>query len=229
MIHSERRRDAYATSPVDAIVHKLDGVRGSPPKCRATCPACARKGALSVGEGRDGQALLRCFAGCELRDVAGAMGMTVADLFAAGDARERDRERFAARRRFTRSPAATVHAALDTELDTLRARLRAEIGYDRPLRAADINGVRERVCRLLGLAPATLPAVPPFAWERPPHDEDPAWPALYMRALEDETRRFWHALHPEAQAWETDPHGPGFYDHLRAERLAREWLQAMAS
>ena len=222
MKSSERRRDA---SPVDAIVHKLDGVRGSPPKCRATCPGCARKGALAVGEGRDGQALLRCFAGCELRDIAVAIGLTVADLFA----RERERERFAARRRFMKSPERTVHEALDAELDALRARRRAEIGFDRPLRASDINAVRERVCRLLGLAPSALPAVPPFPWECPPHDDDPAWPMLYMRALEEETRRRWHACFPEAKAWENDPHGPGFYDHMRAERLARKWLRSMAS
>jgi hypothetical protein len=216
-----------AFSPLEAILRKLDGVRGRPPKCRSSCPACRRKGALSVGEGRDGQALLRCFAGCELRDIAGAIGLSVSDLFAGDMRRERDRERFTTRRHFDKAPRQTVHAMLDRELEQLRARLRAELGYDRPIRSSDLNAVRERVCRMFELA--RLPPVAPFDWECPPHDDDPVWPTLYSRALEEETRRRWMAFYPEAPPWETDPGGPGIYDRMRAEQLARAWQRSMAS
>ena len=215
-------------SPIDVILRKLDGVRGKPPKCRASCPACRRKGALSVGEGRDGQALLRCFAGCELRDIAGAIGLSVADLFGDNDSRrDRDRWRLTARRRFEQAPRRTMHETLDLELEQLRARLRAELGYDRPMRSSDLNTVRERVCRMFELA--SLPPIAPFDWECTPHDDDPVWPTLYMRALEEETRRRWMACYPEAPPWETDPSGPGIYDRMRAEQLARAWQRSMAS
>ncbi len=131
----------FQSSTVDVVIRRLDGVRGRPPKCRATCPACARKGALSVGEGRDGQTLLRCFAGCEIDAIANAVGFAVRDLFAT-TAHDRERERFGARRRFTTAPQATVREALTRELDRLRTRLRAELGYDRPIRSSDINTVR---------------------------------------------------------------------------------------
>lgn len=216
-------------SPVDVVVRKLDGVRGTPPKCRATCPACRRKGALSVSEGRDHQALLRCFAGCELETIAGAIGLSVSDLFAGDEARrERARSRFAARRHFANAPRRTVHEALDRGLAETRRRLSVELGYDRPLRSSDLNGIRERVCRMLDLDPSTLPPLEPFPWECAPHDNDPNWPALYMRALEEETRRRCTALRPEALPWEIDPE-PGFYDRIRAEQLAREWQRRMAS
>lgn len=112
------------------------------------------------------------------------------------------------------------------ELDRLRVRLRAELGYDRPIRSSDLNEIRGRVSRIFELE---LAPVPMFAWECPPHDDDPAWPTLYMRALEDETRRRWMAMHPAAPPWANDPAGPGFYDRLRAERLARKWQRSMAS
>jgi hypothetical protein len=162
--------------------------------------------------------------------VAGAIGLAIADLFAGNDdRRERDRERFTTRRRFFQAPRRTVLEALDRERDELRRRLRSELGFDRPLRSTDLNAIRARVCRIFGLPPSTLPPVPPFVWECPPHDDDPVWPTLYLRALEEETRRRWMALYPEAPAWESDPRGPGFYDRLRAEQLAREWQRSLAS
>jgi hypothetical protein len=221
---SQGRLSSGAFSPVDFVLTRLDGVRGKPPKCRATCPSCRRKGALSVDEGRDRQALLRCFAGCDLDAIAGAIGLSVADLF-AGDSERRDRERLAAQRRFDKAPRRTVHEALDRELDRLRERLRAELGYDRPIRSTDINEVRERVCRMLQLP--QLPRVAPFDWECPSHDDDPAWPALYSRAVEEESRRRWLAIYPEAAPWETDPR-PGIYVRMRAELLARSWQRSLA-
>ena len=49
--------------------------------CR--CPAHAdKRHSLSVREGNKG-IILKCFAGCEARDIVGAMGLKMADLFAA--------------------------------------------------------------------------------------------------------------------------------------------------
>lgn len=47
------------------------------------CPAHEdNKPSLSVGEGDDGKVLLKCFAGCDLEDITGALGLEAKDLFA---------------------------------------------------------------------------------------------------------------------------------------------------
>ena len=50
---------------------------------RARCPVHNGKSfdSLSVKEGDDGRALLRCHAGCELKDIVEALGLSVVDLF----------------------------------------------------------------------------------------------------------------------------------------------------
>ena len=48
----------------------------------ARCPAhddC--RPSLSIGPGRDGRVLIKCFAGCRTEDVLDAAGLTWADLF----------------------------------------------------------------------------------------------------------------------------------------------------
>ena len=48
----------------------------------ARCPAHDdRRPSLSIAEGRDGETLLHCFAGCLTEAVVAAVGRTVADLF----------------------------------------------------------------------------------------------------------------------------------------------------
>mgnify|MGYP002152046867 CR=1 FL=1 len=73
-----------ANSPLDLLLARLESAGMKPRKSgrgwMARCPAHKDKSAsLSVGEGRDGRALLRCFAGCELADVTAAL----ADRYAA--------------------------------------------------------------------------------------------------------------------------------------------------
>ena len=73
-------------SPVDLVMARLESAGMKPRKSgrgwMARCPAHEDKSAsLSVGEGRDGRVLLRCFAGCEVADVAAALGLEMIDLF----------------------------------------------------------------------------------------------------------------------------------------------------
>jgi hypothetical protein len=216
----------YAENPVSAFLHRLDGVRGTPPKVRATCPSCHRKGALSVGEGRDGAALAKCFAGCPLADITHALRLDVKDLFPARD-REALRQRDAVRSAYRATPRQAIKGALAIELAKTRERLRAEHGYERPLRAADHDAARLRVARLFGLPKPAL--VPAFSWEVPPFDDDPSWPALYTRALDETMRDRWQAFRPEAEPWEVDPSGPNLFDRMAAETLARRWLRALTA
>lgn len=60
----------------------LKGVRRAGDGWRADCPTGHRsRGTLSLRQGADGVWLVRCFAGCELHQVLGAIGLTIADLF----------------------------------------------------------------------------------------------------------------------------------------------------
>lgn len=59
----------------------LDGVRQRGARWSARCPAHGDKSpSLSVSEGERG-ILLRCFAGCELREICDALGIQQKDLF----------------------------------------------------------------------------------------------------------------------------------------------------
>jgi len=69
---------------VQAILSKLKKVkRAGHGKWSALCPAHEDKNpSLSVGLGEDGKVLLHCHAGCNVKDIVAAVGMTEADLFA---------------------------------------------------------------------------------------------------------------------------------------------------
>lgn len=64
------------------FLNKLEGVKSQKGGRIARCPAHDdRKASLSVSEGDDGRILLKCHAGCEADAIAGALGLTMADLF----------------------------------------------------------------------------------------------------------------------------------------------------
>lgn len=65
----------------EQLLSRLSNVRRNGTGWFARCPAHAdNKASLHVME-QDGRLLLHCFAGCETADVAGALGLTMADLF----------------------------------------------------------------------------------------------------------------------------------------------------
>jgi len=68
--------------PVDHVLKRLEGVRQCNGAWKALCPAHAdREPSLSVTEGDDGQALLKCFAGCDTENVISELGLEMSDLF----------------------------------------------------------------------------------------------------------------------------------------------------
>ena len=80
----ERSKSHELLSPVERVLNHLKGVRSSLRGWVACCPAHAdREPSLSIGEGDEGQVLLKCFAGCSLEHIVAAMGLTVTDLFPA--------------------------------------------------------------------------------------------------------------------------------------------------
>ena len=64
------------------VLDRLDGVRQRGEGYQALCPAHDdNEPSLSVAEGGDGRALLKCFAGCKPEDVVAALGLELKDLF----------------------------------------------------------------------------------------------------------------------------------------------------
>jgi len=74
------------SSPIDLVLARLDGFKlrqNGRDRWRACCPAHggSNPSALSVGVGADDQVLLRCWHGCEVEQVAHALGLDLTDLF----------------------------------------------------------------------------------------------------------------------------------------------------
>ncbi len=102
--------------PADLLLSKLEGVRKSGGGHVARCPAHAdRSASLSVCEGRDGRALVKCFAGCELLAIVHAVGLEVADLFPQRIADTSPEGRAAAREAWRQSGWAAALGVLSRE------------------------------------------------------------------------------------------------------------------
>ena len=172
------------------IARRLDA-RQSGKQWLAKCPAHAdRSPSLSICEGRNGGTLVRCFAGCELAAIARALGLNMSDFFP-----ERSDNWRSAQVR----PKPTPDDIRD-ELKLEAAAMRREIvrgwhegtSFHRPcncepwdgrLLAGEINAVRRTVSARLGvrLDPIARPLFESHASMG--CDRDPAWPAIYERAL----------------------------------------------
>ena len=64
---------------------KLQAVKQSGTGWEARCPAHEdHKASLSITEGKDGRILFKCFAGCSVESIVGALACKVADLFPPG-------------------------------------------------------------------------------------------------------------------------------------------------
>lgn len=67
---------------INEILHRLQGVKGGSGQWSARCPAHEdRHESLSISTGQDGRILLKCHAGCSVDAIAGALGLSVKDLF----------------------------------------------------------------------------------------------------------------------------------------------------
>jgi hypothetical protein len=69
-------------TPTETVLAKLSDPKKTGQGWSARCPAHDdRKASLSISEGDDGRALLKCHAGCDISAVLSALGLTFADLF----------------------------------------------------------------------------------------------------------------------------------------------------
>jgi hypothetical protein len=77
--------------PVHLVLGRLEGVKQQGDSFQAQCPAHDdNEPSLSIGEGEDGRALLKCFAGCETEDVVAALGLEMRDLFEQRNGHEKE-------------------------------------------------------------------------------------------------------------------------------------------
>ncbi len=72
--------------PIDTVLDRLGTYRLRPngaDRWRACCPghAGSNPSALSIGVGAEGQVLLRCWSGCGVEQIVGALGLDLTDLF----------------------------------------------------------------------------------------------------------------------------------------------------
>ncbi len=78
----EHHLEEQYSSHLDNVLSRLKGVRKSSHGWVACCPAHHdRNPSLSIAVGNEGRILLKCFAGCELKSIVEAMGLTVSNLF----------------------------------------------------------------------------------------------------------------------------------------------------
>ncbi len=71
-----------SVDPVGLLLPRLERVRQYGRGWRADCPlGHSSRGTLSVAVSDAGHVLMTCFAGCNLAEITGALGIVVADLF----------------------------------------------------------------------------------------------------------------------------------------------------
>jgi hypothetical protein len=68
--------------PLDLVLDRLEGVKQRGEGYQALCPAHDDQDrSLSVSQGEDGRALIKCFAGCEAEGIVASLGLEMKDLF----------------------------------------------------------------------------------------------------------------------------------------------------
>lgn len=72
--------------PLDLVLSRLDNPKRRGANWQARCPGHDDSDpSLSIGEGRDGRVLLKCWAGCTAEKIVAALGLRLVDLFVEHD------------------------------------------------------------------------------------------------------------------------------------------------
>jgi hypothetical protein len=152
-------------------VAKLAGAVAFRDKWRARCPAHKSQGlTLSIAQADSGGVLIRCFAGCEVSDIAAALNLELFNLA------PREKNSFGSSTRHQRPPTADdVRAALTAEARAYRDKYHIDDGER--LIAADVIKIRRTVSVQLGvsLPPVKRRVADSYAGGR---ERDPLWPVL---------------------------------------------------
>ena len=145
---------------VDRVTSALEahGCRGKGSAWQ--CPAHEdRTASLSISEGRDGRALLKCHAGCELASILDALGLAVADISPERDAPKRG-PRIKAVYRYVDESGTLLYEVVRTDPKGFRQRRpdpKAKDGY-----AWNLNGTRRVLYRLPEVLDSVRAGLPLF-------------------------------------------------------------------
>jgi len=150
---------------LDVVVSRLEahGSRGKGADWQ--CPAHKDETAsLSISEGRDGRALLKCHAGCDLDSILGALGLTVGDISPAKDAPSGKRKpRIKAVYSYVDESGTLLYEVIRFDPKDFRQRRpdpKAKDGY-----AWNLNGTRRVLYRLPEVVEAVRSGLPLFLVE----------------------------------------------------------------
>jgi len=92
---SRNGKGAKMATPVERLLEKLPDAKQVGKGWSARCPAHEdRRPSLSVAEGDDGRALVRCHAGCTTEDICAVVGLTVLDLMPTAETLATPTKRF---------------------------------------------------------------------------------------------------------------------------------------
>ena len=74
-------------SQLDNLLSRLTKVKGRAGSYTACCPAHDDKSPSLAVKEQDGKIILHCFGGCSVREIVGAVGMDMTDLFPPAEAK----------------------------------------------------------------------------------------------------------------------------------------------
>lgn len=83
------------SAPIDMVLSRVDAKPTGTDRWRCACPAHGgtNKSTLSIGVADNGAVLLRCWHGCSIEQIVGALGIEVHDLFPPKDSHARPLKR----------------------------------------------------------------------------------------------------------------------------------------
>jgi hypothetical protein len=71
---------------IEKLLSNLKKIKGGRDRWTASCPAHEdRSPSLAIRELEDGRILLKCFGGCSVQEIVGAIGMDIGELFPKED------------------------------------------------------------------------------------------------------------------------------------------------
>jgi hypothetical protein len=71
---------------IENLLQRLTKVKGGRGRWTACCPSHEdRSPSLAIRETEDGRILLKCFGGCSVQEIVGAIGMDIGELFPPDD------------------------------------------------------------------------------------------------------------------------------------------------
>ncbi len=151
------------STPLETVISALEA-HGSRGKGSAwQCPAHEdRTASLSVSQGRDGRALVKCHAGCDLEAILGALGLAVADISPEREER-RGSKRIKAVYRYPDETGALLYEVVRFEPKDFRQRRPDPAGKDGY--AWNLNGTRRVLYHLPEVAEAVRAGLPLFLVE----------------------------------------------------------------